>query len=443
MSTGRVLVSLRRRNFRLFLAGQLVSNSGTWMQNVALAWLVLQVSHSPLDVGLVSALQFLPSLVFGVYGGLVGDRFQKRKVLVITQGGMAFAAALLATLDFVNLTPLWVLYLVTFVSGTFQAIDTPVRQAFLSEMVGPDDLPNAVGLNSAAFNTTRIAGPALGAIAIRVAGVGACFGLNAFSYLAVITALLAMKTSELYPSQPIRKGRGQIREGLRYVWRTPRLRQTLGLLAVVGTLAFNFNTVFPVLAKSGFHGNAGTYATMLVALGAGSVVGALVAASRRRPRQGVVVLAALAMGVLELLAAAEHNLDLEIGLLGLVGVASMLYLSTSNSTCQLASAPEMRGRVMAVYSVVFLGSTPIGSSLIGLLDQEFSARWGLVGGGLPTVVAALVLGALLFRRLRPSRRGQAVAVRMRGPATVVLAGGADGHGAVETGHQGERQAARR
>jgi MFS family permease len=426
VSTGRVLGSLRRRNFRLFLVGQLVSNSGTWMQNVALAWLVLQVSHSPLDVGLVSALQFVPSLLFGVYGGLVADRFPKRKVLVFTQGGMASAAAVLAILDFVNLTPLWVVYLVTFASGTFQAIDTPVRQAFLSEMVGLDDLPNAVGLNSATFNTTRITGPALGAIAIRVAGVGACFGLNAVSYLAVITALLAMKTSELYPSQPVRKGSGQIREGLLYVWRTPRLRQTLGLLAVVGTLAFNFNTVFPVLAKSGFHGNASTYAAMLVALGVGSVIGALVAASRPRPRQGVVVLAALAMGILELLAATQHNLDMEIAILGLVGVASMLYLSTSNSTCQLASVPEMRGRVMAVYSVVFLGSTPIGSTLIGFIDQEFNARWGLVGGGLPTVVAALVLGGLLLHRLGPGRHGRPGGARVPAAATVVLAGGADG-----------------
>ena len=255
-----VFRTLRRRNFRLFLAGQLVSNCGTWMQNVALAWLVLQVSHSPLAVGLVSSLQFLPSLLFGAYGGVVADRFAKRRVLVLTQSGMAAAAAALAVLALTGQTALWALYLVTFVSGLFQAMDMPVRQAFISEMVGVADLPNAVGLNSAMFNLTRIGGPALGALVINLAGVGECFVLNALSYLAVISALLAMSVRDLFPSRRAPHAKGQVREGLRYVWGTPRLRQALVLLAVAGTLAFNFNTVLPVLAKDDFRGDAGTYA---------------------------------------------------------------------------------------------------------------------------------------------------------------------------------------
>jgi MFS family permease len=365
------------------------------MQNVALAWLVLQISHSPFDVGVVSAVQFVPSLAFSAYGGVVADRFFKRNLLVFTQSGMAVAAAGLAVLDLTGFRALWALYLVTFVSGTFGALDMPARQAFVSEMVGLEDLPNAVGLNSATFNLTRVAGPALGALVIEVAGVGDCFVLNALSYLAVIGALLAMRPGELFAGRRAQHAKRQVREGFRYIMGTPRLRQTLGLLAVVGTLSFNFNTVLPVLAKNDFRGDAGTYALMLVAIGFGSVVGALVAANRQRPRLLIVVGAAGAMGIAMLGAAVMSDLPLEAGFLVVVGFASMLYLSTSNATCQLESTPEMRGRVMGVYGTIFLGSTPLGAILVGLVDQELGARWGLVVGGVPAVVAAIVLAATL------------------------------------------------
>ena len=390
--------SLRRRNFRLFLSGQLVSNLGTWMQNVALAWLVLQITHSPFDVGAVSAVQFVPALVFGAYGGVVADRFPKRSLLVCTQSGLALAAAGLAVIDLSGVKSLWAIYGVTFVSGMFGSIDMPTRQSFVSEMVGLDDLPNAVGLNSATFNLTRIGGPALGALVIELASVGACFALNALSYLAVITALLAMRRDELFAGRRVAHARGQVREGLRYIRQTPRLRHTLLLLAVVGALAFNFNTVLPVLAKTDFKGDAGTYALMLIAMGVGSVTGALIAARNRGPRLRVVVAAAAAMGVAMLVAAAARSLALEVAVLVAVGFFSLLYLSTTNSTCQLASAPEMRGRVMGVYSVIFTGSTPVGALLIGLVDQEFGARWGFVVGAVPTLIAAAVLGVVLLRR---------------------------------------------
>ncbi|MGA3219403.1 MAG: MFS transporter [Acidimicrobiales bacterium] len=389
--------SLRRRNFRLFLGGQLVSSLGTWMQNVALAWLVLQITHSPLDVGVVSAVQFVPSLAFGAYGGVVADRFPKRNLLVFTQSGLALAAASLATLDLTGLRPLWAIYGVTFVSGTFGSLDMPTRQAFVSEMVGLDDLPNAVGLNSATFNLTRIGGPALGALVIDVGGVGDCFALNALSYLAVIGALLAMRRDELFAGRRVAHARGQVRQGLRYIRQTPRLRHALLLLAVVGTLAFNFNTVLPVLAKVDFKGDASTYALLLVGMGVGSVAGALTAARARDPRLRVVVGAALAMGAVMLVAAAARSLALEVAVLVALGFFSLLYLSTTNSTCQLASAPEMRGRVMGIYSVIFTGSTPVGALLIGLVDQELGARWGFVVGAVPTLVAAAVLGAVLSR----------------------------------------------
>jgi MFS family permease len=339
MSSTGMFRSLRRRNFRLFLAGQLVSNLGTWMQNVALAWLVLQISHSPLDVGVVSAVQFVPSLAFSAYGGVVADRFFKRNLLLLTQSGMAVAAAALGALDLSGFRPLWALYLVTFVSGMFGALDMPARQSFVSEMVGLDDLPNAVALNSAMFNLTRVGGPALGAVVIEVAGVGDCFVLNAFSYIAVIAALLAMRPGELFAGRRAQHAKGQVREGFRYIMANPRLRQTLGLLAVLGTLGFNFNTVLPVLAKDDFKGDAGTYALMLVAIGLGSVLGALTSAYRQRPRMLVVVGAAGAMGIAMLVAALERDLAVEIGVLVVLGFASMLYLATSNATCQLASAP--------------------------------------------------------------------------------------------------------
>jgi len=390
--------SLRRRNFRLFLAGQLVSNLGTWMQNVALAWLVLQISHSPFDVGVVSAVQFVPSLAFSAYGGVVADRFAKRNLLVLTQSGMAVAAGALAALDLTGFRPLWALYTVTFVSGMFGALDMPARQAFVSEMVGLEDLPNAVGLNSAMFNLTRVGGPAFGAVVIDVAGVGDCFALNALSYLAVIGALFAMRPGELFAGRRAQHAKGQVREGFRYIMGTPRLRQTLGLLAVLGTLGFNFNTVLPVLAKDDFRGDAGTYALLLVAIGVGSVIGALTSAYRQHPRLLVVVGAAAAMGLAMLVAAVERDLAIEVGVLVVLGFASMLYLATSNATCQLASAPEMRGRVMGVYAMIFVGSTPVGAMLIGLVDQELGARWGLAVGGIPTVVAATVLGVSLARR---------------------------------------------
>ncbi len=232
---------------------------------------------------------------------------------------------------------------------------------------------------------------------IDVAGVGDCFALNALSYLAVIGALIAMRPGELFAGRRARHAKGQVREGFRYIMGTPRLRQTLALLAVLGTLGFNFNTVLPVLAKIDFRGGAGTYALMLVAIGFGSVLGALTTAYRQRTRLLVVVGSAAAMGVVMLAAAVERDLAIEVVLLVLLGFASMLYLATSNATCQLASAPEMRGRVMGVYAMIFVGSTPVGAMLVGLVDQELGARWGLAVGGVPALVAAVVLGVSLAR----------------------------------------------
>ena len=281
--TSETFRSMRSRNYRLYFYGQLISTSGTWMQTVALAWLVLQMTGSGFDVGLVTALQFLPMLVISSWGGVLADRLDKRRTLVVTQSGMAVCAAGLAAVTIGGVAQLWNLYLLTLASGCFNAIDNPVRQAFVSEMVGIEDLPNAVSLNSAMFNMSRIIGPALGALVIKVLGVGPCFALNAVSFVAVIAGLLMMRRDELFLGRPVLRAKGQIREGLRYVWANIELRSTILVMAVVGTLAFNFTVVLPLLAKFTFHGDATTYGLLTAIMGAGSLVGALATASWLRP----------------------------------------------------------------------------------------------------------------------------------------------------------------
>jgi MFS family permease len=396
--TSETFRSMRTRNYRLFFFGQLVSTSGTWMQTVALGWLVLQLTNSGVAVGVVTALQFLPMLLIGTYGGVIADRLNKRTTLVGTQSGMAVCAAALAALALAGGEQLWSIYLLTFLSGCFSAVDMPVRQAFLSEMVGHDDLPNAVALNSAMFNMSRVIGPALGAVIIKLIGVGPCFAFNAVSFVAVIGGLLMMRSSELHLSPPVARAKGQVREGLRYVWETPELRSTILVMAVVGTLAFNFTVVLPVLAKFTFGGDAGTYGLMSALMGVGSVVGALGLASQLRPTPRWLVGSCLAFGVVMTVCAVAPSLMSEDVLLVLLGLTSITFMATANSTCQLTSIPEMRGRVMALYGLVFLGSTPIGGPIVGWISQHLGPRYGLGIGGVATIGAAGAMASVLLRR---------------------------------------------
>jgi MFS family permease len=389
---------MRTRNYRLFFFGQLVSTTGTWMQSVALGWLVLRLTRSGFAVGVVIALQFLPMLLFGSYGGVIADRLDKRRTLIGTQSGLAVCAAALAALTLAGSPQLWMIYGLTFVSGCFTAVDNPVRQSFVSEMVGPERLPNAIALNSAMFNTSRIIGPALGALVIKTIDVGPCFVFNAVSFLAVIGALVMMRPGELFRSQPVARAKGQIREGLRYVWETTELRTTILLMAVVGTLAFNFTVVLPVLARFTFHGDAGTYGLLTSLMGAGSMVGALATASRLMPTPKLLAGSCLLFGIAMIAGSLAPNLLIECVLIVLVGATSITFMATANSTCQLVSTPAMRGRVMALYAMVFLGSTPIGGPIIGWIDQAVGARYGMATGGVATVLAALVTGAVLVRR---------------------------------------------
>ncbi|MDQ1355700.1 MAG: hypothetical protein QOF20_2466 [Acidimicrobiaceae bacterium] len=400
--------SMRSRNYRLYFYGQLVSTSGTWMQTVALGWLVLRITNSGFAVGVVTALQFLPMLLLGTYGGVIADRLEKRRTLIATQAGMAVSSAALAAITLAGSDPLWAIYLLTFVLGVFSAVDMPVRQAFVSEMVGQDDLPNAVALNSAMFSTSRVIGPAIGAILIKLVDVGPVFAVNAVSFAAVIAGLMMMQSDELYRTAPVARAKGQAREGLRYVWETPELRSTIGVMAVVGTLAFNFTVVLPVLAKFTFGGDAGTYGWLSALMGVGSMVGALGVASRLRPTAKLLVGSCMAFGIVMLASAVAPTLLSEDILIVLLGLTSITFMATANTTCQLTSVPEMRGRVMALYGLVFLGSTPIGGPIVGWISQSFGPRYGLAVGGVATVAAAGAMGSVLLRRHFGTRQGQMV-----------------------------------
>jgi len=382
--------SLRYRNYRLFFYGQLVSLIGTWMQSVALGWLVYTITKSPTQIGIVTAVQFLPTLFGSVHGGLIADRFDKRKVLVCTQTALAVQAVALATVTLAGLATLPVLYALAFTQGMATTIDNPTRQAFVSEMVGTEDLTNAVGLNSAMFNMARVLGPAIGGVLIDAIGVGTCFVLNAVSFLAVIGGLLMMRSGDLFPSTRARRGKGQLREGLRYAWEEPTLRRVLIMIALIGTLAMNFTVILPVVAKQVFHGNAGTYGIMSSVLGFGALVGALVAASRSKPTTMLLATAALAFGAMMLADALAPTLGWEMVALALTGATSITFMSTANATVQLTSRPEMRGRVMSLYMLLFLGSTPIGGPIVGWIGERYGARWSLAIGGISCLVAAAV-----------------------------------------------------
>jgi len=380
--------SLRIRNYRLFFVGQLVSLIGTWMQTMALAWLVLNITHSPAQVGFVVAVQFIPTLLGGIHGGLVADRFDKRKILLCTQVLFTVQAVVLSAFALAHAAGLPVLYALALAQGAITAVDNPTRQAFVAEMVPGEEVPNAVGLNSAMFNTARIVGPAIGGVLIDLVGTTTCFVLNAASFAAVIAALVAMRPAEFYRGAPPRREKGALRAGLRYTWEDPTLRLVMAMVALVGTLAMNFQVVLPVLAKTVFHGTAGTYGVFSAVIGVGSLLGALAVASRARPTVQLLAGSAAGFGVAMLLDAVAPRFGFEIPALIATGVASVTFFATANAALQLTSRPDMRGRVLAIYLFLFLGSTPIGGPVVGWISGAWSARWGLAVGGFACLAAA-------------------------------------------------------
>jgi MFS family permease len=398
LAARRTFRSLHIRNYRLFFFGQLVSVSGTWMQQLAQDWLVLRLTNRALPVGITTALQFAPVLVLGVWGGLIADRLDKRKLLIATQASMGALALALGILTATGAVRLWMIYLLALLLGCATSFDMPARQSFVTEMVGPEYLANAVGLNSAVFNSARIIGPAAAGVFIGILGMAPAFIINAVSYLAVMVALWMMDPSKLYRKAGVERSRGQVREGLRYVWATPTLRWTILLMGVVATFGLNFRVALPLLARFTFHGGPGLYGTLASLMAVGSVAGALTAASRSRPTQALLLWSVAGFGLSALILGFLGSAVLAGVLLVPVGFFSIAWISTANTTVQLGSTAEMRGRVMSIYGLLLLGSAPLGALLIGWMSEQWGPRSTLLLAG----VSSLVAGGVAFL-VRPGR----------------------------------------
>ncbi|MEX0989915.1 MAG: MFS transporter [Actinomycetota bacterium] len=399
----RTFDSMRVRNFRIYLAGMAVSTTGIWIHTVASAWLVLRLSGSGVALGLLLALEFLPILVLGAFGGVVADRFDKRRTLIVTQTAFAVLALSLGALVAFQVVQLWMVYAVALVQGLVTAVDHPTRQAFVPEIVGKRNLANAVGLNSAVFTGTRIVGPAIGAGIIAAVGIAPGYLLDGVSYLAVVVSLCAMRSAELRPAERAPEGERGVLDGLRYVWSSRELRLPLLLMSVLFTFSFNWFVFMPLLAERTFDGDARTYGLILSMMGVGSFVGALVLAHRARPGRRLLALAAVAVGVLSVAAGIAPTFGWELGIVVLLGLASIAFMITGNTTLQLTADPAMRGRVMSLYSVVFLGSTPIGAPIAGWVGEHLGARTGLILGGLIAAAGGLTALWALRRASRTAR----------------------------------------
>ncbi|MGZ5325931.1 MAG: MFS transporter [Solirubrobacterales bacterium] len=384
----RSFESLRIPNYRRFFVGQLVSISGNWMQTVAEIWLVLTLTGSGVAVGATSALQFLPMLLFGAWGGSFADRLDKRRLLIVTQSlHMTVPLAMFALAASGAIEP-WMVFGLVFARGAVNAVDYPTRQAFVIELVGRRRVVNAVSLNSVLVHASRIIGPAIAGVLIATVGIAPCFGVNALTFLVMIAALATMDLVALRPAAIAPREPGAVRAGLRYVRATPALLIPLGLMALVGTLGFNFQVVLPLVARISFDGGASAYAVLVSAMGAGAVAGALLNGARGSATPALLVGAAAGFGALALVAAGAPSLALEAVALVPLGAASVTLAASINSALQLASEPSMRGRVMALYSVVFLGSTPIGAPLAGWLSQAVDPRAALAMAGVSGLLAA-------------------------------------------------------
>ena len=395
--------SLGNPNYKLYFYGQATSLVGTWMQTIAQSFLVLHITRSGFDVGLVVALQTLPVLLLGPYGGVVADRVDKRRLMIILQSLMGVQALVFGILTLTHVITLWQICVLAVILGLNNTFENPARQTFVLEMVGPKDLRNAVTLNSVLVNVARAVGPAAAGIIIAAGGYGVCFIVNAASFVAVVASLLKMNTSTLSPATPTVRAKGQLREGVRYVKNEVGLLIPLVMMAIVGCLAYEFQVTLPVMATRAFHGGSQAYGFMTASMGIGAVVGGLYAAGRGKTGLASLTRSCVIFTVVIAAAALAPNLTVELIALAGVGAASVTFLSKGNSTLQLAAAPQMRGRVMALWAVAFLGSTPIGGPAAGAVAQYVGPRWGLGLGALACAVAAL-LGGLVLRRLRRVER---------------------------------------
>lgn len=394
--------SLHIRNYRLYYIGQIISTSGTFMQSIAQAWLVLKLTNSGAALGLTTALQYLPILILGPYGGVIADRISKRKILYFTQSISGLLALILGVLVATGLVKVWMVYVLAFCLGMVTVFDNPTRQTFYIELVGPDNLRNAVTLYSTMINLARIIGPAIAGALIAAFGLAPCFIINGVSYVAVVIMLGMMRANELLTTPPVPRAKGQLQEGFKYVVSTPILGSTLLIMAIIGTLTFEFQVSLPLIAQFTFKGDASSYAFLSASMGFGAAIGGIFFASRKGLNPYKLVSASLLFGLAVLAAAFMPSLLLSGLALVLVGVCSINFSSLGNTTLQLESSPQMRGRVMSFWSVAFLGSTTIGGPIVGWFAEAAGARWGLALGGLAALIAA-ALGAVTLRNVQTDK----------------------------------------
>jgi MFS family permease len=398
---------LRHRNYRYFFAGQVVSQTGTWMQRIAQAWLVLQLTHSPVAVGLLALAQFLPFTVLGLFAGVVVDRVDARRAVVVTQTAQMVLAVVMAAIALAGVAQPWHVYVIALLNGALLVFDAPSRQALTYRMVGPSELSNAVALNSSLFNAARIFGPAVAGVLIAAVGVGWCFAVNAISFGAVLAGLLAMRVSEFHPL--VREGRPRIfsgaREGLDYVFHDRRKLIVLSLVVVLSTFCFNFNVLLPVLAKRTLDAGPVTFGVLSALFGFGALIGALIAAAQSRANLRTMVLGGFLFAGSEVFLAPARSVAVVGILLVVTGAGFTIWTSNSNATLQLAAPDHMRGRVVGLYYYAFSGSGPLGGILAGWLAARGGTQLALLVGGVAGVAAtALAAAGLREAASRPARR---------------------------------------
>jgi MFS family permease len=386
--TGRFAALQGSRPFRRYYFGQTVSLAGTWMQSVALAWLVLELTGSVSQVGFILAAQTIPVLLLGAQAGVLVDRFDTRRLLMITQLAASAAAILLGVLELGGWARLWMVYVLAAATGAVNALDMPARGAFVSELAPPELVSNAITLNSINMNAARVIGPGIGAAVIALGGLPIAFLLNGVSYLAVFAALWSIAPGDLVSRPRVARQAGQLREGLVYVWRDVNLRVALVMMTIIGTFTYEFSVTLPALAQDSFGAGASLFGTMTAAMGLGAVVGGLATASRPKRGLDVVARQTAVFGGTVLLAAAAPNPALAVAALVGVGAASLIFLTRANATVQLLADPAKRGRVMSLWTMAFLGTTPVGAPLMGFIAEQAGARWALVTGGVCALAAS-------------------------------------------------------
>jgi len=389
---------LESRGYRTYLAGQSLANIGTWMQSIAQDWLVLDLTHSSTAVGVTMALQFLPMLAFGARTGVVADRLPRRRILLTTQTLNAVTTGTLAVIAIAGAVRPAAVYAFALASGLIFAFDGPARQAFATEVAPGGQLRAAIALNAAVFQATRLIGPAIASLLIASVGTGWVFAVNAACYIGPTIGLLRLRPSDLTPAPAARRERGAVRMTVQYLRRRPDILWTIFLVGMLGTFGLNFPIVLTAMAKSTFHGNAGTYGLFNIVLAIGSAAGALLAGAAALPRRRVLVLCAAGFGLAQAAAAVAPGLVVFLALLVAMGFLNLAFQSMANASVQLAVDPELRGRVMGLYMLAFIGGTPIGAPIIGALTNHFGARAGMAICGAVPALAAVVVAAAITRQ---------------------------------------------